>query len=91
METALWHLWWVWLAAALGLAILEIVVPGFIFLGFAAGAALVALLVLLPLNLGLATLLASFAILSLISWIVLRRVLRRPDDQTRVIREDINK
>ena len=91
METALWHLWWVWLAAALGLAILEIVVPGFIFLGFAAGAALVALLVLLPLDLGLATLLASFAILSLISWIVLRRALRRPDDQTRVIREDINK
>ncbi|SEL05142.1 NfeD-like C-terminal, partner-binding [Roseovarius azorensis] len=91
METALWHLWWVWLAAALGLAILEIVVSGFIFLGFAAGAALVALLVLLPFDLGLATLLASFAILSLTSWIVLRRAFRRPDDQTRVIREDINK
>ena len=91
MQTALFHLWWVWLAAALGLAIFEIVVPGFIFLGFAAGAALTALVVLLPLDLGLAALLAVFAILSLVSWLVLRRLLRPPDDQTRVIREDINK
>jgi len=87
METALWHLWWVWLAAALGLAIVELIVPGFIFLGFGIGAALVALLVLLPLDLGLTSLLAIFAGLSLLSWIVLRR----SDDQTRVIREDINK
>ncbi|NCQ23255.1 MAG: hypothetical protein COW54_08080 [Rhodobacteraceae bacterium CG17_big_fil_post_rev_8_21_14_2_50_63_15] len=91
METALWHLWWVWLAAALGLAIVELIVPGFIFLGFGIGAALVALLVLLPLDLGLTSLLAIFAGLSLLSWIVLRRLLRRSDDQTRVIREDINK
>jgi hypothetical protein len=59
MDTVLWHLWWVWLAAALGLAILEILVPGFIFLGFAVGAA--------------------------------RRLFRAPDDQSRIIREDINK
>lgn len=91
METALWHLWWVWLAAALCLAIVEIIVPGFIFLGFGIGAALVTLLVLLPLDLGLTTLLAIFAGLSLAAWIALRRALRRPDDQTRVIREDINK
>lgn len=90
-ETALWHLWWVWLAAALGFAILETLLPSFIFLGFAVGAALVAVLVLLPIDLGLAALLAAFAILSLVAWAVLRRLLRRPDDQTRVIREDINK
>ena len=88
---ALWGLWWVWLSAALGLGILEILVPGFIFLGFAIGAALVAGLVLLPLNLSLTALLAIFAILSLIAWIVLRRVFSAPDDQSRVIREDINK
>lgn len=87
----LWQLWWVWLAAALGLAILETLIPGFVFIGFAIGAAIVALLVLLPLNLGLTSLLAVFAILSLIAWLVLRRVFRTPDDQTRVIHEDINK
>ncbi len=88
---ALWHLWWVWLAAALGLAILETLAPGFIFLGFAAGAALTALVVLLPWQPGLAALLAIFAVLSLVSWLVLRRLFRTPDDQTRTFHEDINK
>ncbi len=88
---ALWQLWWVWAAAALVLAILETVLPGFVLLGFAAGAALVAVLVLLPLDLGLSALLAIFAVFSLGAWIGLRRAFRRPDDQTRVIREDINK
>ena len=89
--SALWQVWWVWAAAALVFAILETVLPGFVLLGFACGAALVALLVLLPLDLGLSALLAIFVLFSLLSWIVLRRALRRPDDQTRVIREDINK
>lgn len=90
-ETALWQLWWVWLAAALGLAILETFAPGFIFLGFAVGAAATALVVLLPLGLGLPALLAVFAVLSLVAWVVLRRLFRGQDDQTRVIDEDINK
>lgn len=91
MDMAVWTLWWVWLSAALGFAILEVMVPGFIFLGFAVGAGVVALLVLLPLGLGLTALMALFAILSLIAWIILRRVFSAPDDQSRVIREDINK
>ena len=90
-DLVLWQLWWVWLAAALLLGILEVLVPGFIFLGFAVGAAGVALLVLLPVNLGAPALLAVFAILSLIAWLVLRRLFRAADDQTRVIHEDINK
>ena len=90
-DLVLWQLWWVWLAAALGLAILEVMVPGFIFLGFAIGAAVVGLLVLLPLQLGLTALLAIFGGLSLIAWILLRRTFRSADDQTRIIEEDINK
>lgn len=35
-------LWWVWASAALGLAILELIVPAHVFLGFAVGAAAVA-------------------------------------------------
>jgi len=70
---------------------LEIVIPGFIFIGFACGAAVVALLVLLPVELGLTPLLAIFAAASLLAWVVLRRIFRKTDDQTRTIHEDINK
>ena len=89
-DTALWSLWWVWLAAGLGLAIFETLVPGFIFLGFAVGAALMAGVVALFPGLGLPVLLAVFAVLSLIAWTVMRRAFRTPDDQTRIIRKDIN-
>jgi len=89
---AFWTLWWVWIAAALGLAILEVLAPGFIFLGFAIGAALIGLaLGLLPWTPGLPALLAVFAVLSLIAWAIMRRAFRAPNDQTRVIHEDINK
>lgn len=86
-----WSLWWVWLGGALALAILELLVPGFIFLGIAVGAGLTAGIVALAPDLGLSTLMAIFGGLSLVSWLVLRRVFRSPDDQTRVIHEDINK
>jgi membrane protein implicated in regulation of membrane protease activity len=91
MEAALWQLWWIWAAAALVLAMLEILVPGFVFLGFACGAAAVAIVVLLPVDPGLAALLALFAGLSLLAWIAMRRLFLKKDDQTRVIDEDINK
>ena len=91
METELWHLWWVWLAVAVALTILETVTSGFVFLGFAFGAAVMTIVVLTPAKLGLAASLAIFALLSLICWLVLRRLFRAPDDQTRIIREDINK
>jgi len=88
---ALWSLWWIWMAAALVLAILEVAVPGFIFLGFAAGAAVTGLVLLLPFDPGPAALLAVFAIMSLAAWLVLRRIFRARDDQSRIIHEDINK
>ena len=83
-------LWWVWMAAALALAILEVLAPGFIFLGFAAGAALVGLLLLTPATPRLAALLAIFALLSLIAWAILRRTFRRPGGDARHIDHDIN-
>ncbi|MFK7937952.1 MAG: NfeD family protein [Roseovarius sp.] len=91
VSLALWQLWWVWLTAALGLAIFEVIVPGFIFLGFAIGAAIVALLLLTPMTIGLTGLLVVFGALSLIAWIILRRLFKSADDQTRIIHEDINK
>ena len=42
-----WSLWWVWMVGALLLAILEVLAPAQIFLGFAAGAAGVGLALLI--------------------------------------------
>ncbi|MEM9427760.1 MAG: hypothetical protein AAGA06_13770 [Pseudomonadota bacterium] len=91
MEHALWSLWWVWAAAALVFAIIEVLAPGFVFLGFAIGAAAVALfLANLGLSLGLPLLLLIFAGLSLAAWLVLHRVFARPEGQAKIIRKDIN-
>jgi membrane protein implicated in regulation of membrane protease activity len=83
--------WWVWLCAALAIAILELLMPGYIFLGIAAGAAVMALLVALLGPFGPPTLIALFAGLSLVAWLALRRLFRASDDQTRYFDEDINK
>ena len=48
MADPFWLTWWIWMAAALALGILEIVLPGFIFLGFAIGAAITGILLILP-------------------------------------------
>lgn len=83
-------LWWVWMAAALVFGILELLIPGFIFLGFAFGAAAVGIVLFLPISAGATALLAVFAIFSLVSWIVLKRLFKGPAGQRRIIREDIN-
>ncbi len=84
-------IWWAWLAAALGLAILEMLVPGFIFLGFAIGAALVGLMLLGPMALLSAPLiLLIFAALSLATWLLLRRIFALPHGQVKTFDHDIN-
>lgn len=89
-EAALWSLWWIWLAAALILAILEVLAPGFMFLGFAIGAVIVGLMLLTPFSPGLPALLAIFAVLSLVAWGGLRTAFRREDGAARHIDHDIN-
>lgn len=87
---AIWSLWWVWLSSALVLAILEVLVPGFIFLGFACGAAIVGVILLTPLTPGLPALLTLFAMLSLLSWLALRRFFVAPGGGARLVHKDIN-
>ncbi|SEK27451.1 NfeD family protein [Roseovarius nanhaiticus] len=88
----LWQLWWVWIAAALLLGITEIVLPGFLALGFAIGGALVGLiLVFAPGLMGLPLLLALWALLSLGAWLGLRRYFRLEKGQVRRVRGDINR
>ncbi|MGR3715086.1 MAG: NfeD family protein [Shimia sp.] len=83
--------WWIWLAGALVLAILEILAPGFVFLGFAVGAAAVGLLLLGPAQLlSIPMILLVFAALSLVAWLIMRRIFALPTGQVKTFDHDIN-
>jgi membrane protein implicated in regulation of membrane protease activity len=85
------NLWWAWLAAALALGILEILAPGFIFLGFAIGAVVMAALIaIVPSVVSLPVALAVFSGLSLVSWIVLRIAFKSQSSGARRVTHDIN-
>ena len=88
-----WSLWWVWMVGALLLAILEVLAPAQIFLGFAAGAAGVgvALLIGIPgLGSSLPVMLLIFAALSLVAWLLLRPLLGVRKGQVKHFEHDIN-
>ncbi len=83
--------WWAWIVLGFALGVLEVLVPGFIFLGFAIGAVLTGVLVgvgLAPAS--LPVLLLVFAIGSLVAWLVLRRILGVREGQVKVWDKDIN-
>ena len=88
--------WIFWAIAALVLAILEVLAPSFIFLGFAIGAAAVALLIglggpMAAMMVGSVPItILVFAALSLVSWIALRRILGVRKGQIKVFDTDIN-
>jgi inner membrane protein len=92
----MWFEWWVWGAAAIVLAIGEILLPSFVLLGFGIGAGLIALILLAggPLAAMIAgtvpMLLLSFAVMSLIAWLVLRRVVGVRHGQVKTFDSDIN-
>ena len=92
-------LWWVWIIAALLLAMLEVVAPAQIFLGFALGAAAVGLGLLagVPELAGLPevvnsvpTMLLIFAVLSLVAWLILRPLMGVRHGQVKHFEHDIN-
>ena len=85
-------LWWLWLCAALALGISEVMLPGFIFLGFAIGALAMTLffgvsgMVLTP-----PVTLLAFAAVSLIAWLGLRHFFAAPGGgQVKTFDRDIN-
>jgi membrane protein implicated in regulation of membrane protease activity len=89
----LWATWWVWAVAGLVLAILEVLLPGFVLLGFALGALTVAGFLLIadpswipgPAGLGL-----GFALASGLAWLALRRLFRLRGEKPKIWRRDIN-
>lgn len=92
----MWADWWVWGVAAIVLAIGEVLIPGFVLLGFAVGAGVVALVLLVggPLAVwlggSLPVLLLVFAVVSLVSWLALRRWAGVYRGQVKTFDRDIN-
>ena len=79
------------MSAALLLATAEVIIPGWIFLGFAIGAFAMGLLLLLGVNgLSLPISLVVFAILSLVAYVGLRLVFGLKTGQVRTFDTDIN-
>lgn len=92
MTGALWLIWWIWGIAALSLVVVEILLPGFIALGFGIGAGLIAVLLLIVPDLVVAPslLILLFAVLSLAAWLMLRRMFSLPTGQVKTFDRDIN-
>lgn len=87
----LWEQWWVWMSGAVLLATLEVLAPGYIFLGFALGALALGLLLLINLPLGgLATTILVFALLSLAAYLIMRRVFGLKSGSVKIWDRDIN-
>lgn len=89
----IWAEWWIWMAAALVLAIAEILAPGFILLGFAIGAGVTGLALLGDIawiSESLPRLLVLFSFVSLIAWFGLRRLVGIRKGQVKIWHTDIN-
>ena len=78
------------MAAALALATLEVLIPSFISLGFAIGAAVMGLLTLVGITFTLPITLVVFAVASLIAYIGMRYFFALPKGQVKHWDTDIN-
>lgn len=89
--------WWLWALGAVVLAILEVVVPTYILLGFAVGAGGVSIGLLTGLLAGLAAsahgvawLAVIFAVCSLLAWLGLRALFGKPGGGAQTFDKDVN-
>ena len=90
MLTTLIGTWWAWVILGFALGVLEVLAPGFIFLGFAVGAVVTGILVGFGIPAGPAALILIFAVVSVAAWLVLRRVVGVREGQVKVWDRDIN-
>jgi membrane protein implicated in regulation of membrane protease activity len=86
----MWGVWWVWMVAGFALGVLEVLAPGFIFLGFAIGAVVTGLVVALGITASFPLLLLIFAVLSFIAWLILKRAFGRVEGQVKLWDRDVN-
>lgn len=85
-----WLLWWVWVAVAVLLGLLEVLLPAFVFLGFSAGAFATAVLVALGVDAGIGGTLLAFALISSVAYGALRLLLGSQGGRGRIVERDIN-
>lgn len=83
--------WWVWAVAAIALLGLEIIAPGFLFLGFGVGAGVMAILLATGLfGSNIAAIALTFALVSLVAWLAMRQIFGVRKGQVKVWDKDIN-
>jgi inner membrane protein len=82
--------WWAWIVLGFALGVLEILSPGFLFLGFAIGAAVTGILVGLGIPAGFFALVLIFAVVSVVAWVLLRRTVGVREGQVKIWDRDIN-
>lgn len=82
---------WIWLIAALVLAGLELVLPGWVFMGAAAAVGLMGVVILTGWwTFGLPVTLVVTALISAVVWYVLRRIAGGSKGDVRIWDRDIN-
>ncbi|MGO4917250.1 NfeD family protein [Pseudogemmobacter sp. W21_MBD1_M6] len=86
----MWSLWWVWMVAGIGLAILEVIAPAFVLLGFSIGALAIGLMQLVGLVFDLPLTLVIFAIISLGCWLALRKIFGVRHGNPKIWHKDVN-
>lgn len=92
----MWTGWWLWLIAGVALAVLEMLAPAFVLLGFSVGAFAVGLVFWVggpfaaTLAGSLPLTLVFFAAISLVAWLGLRHLLGHSQSQVKTFHRDIN-
>ena len=83
--------WWAWVVGGVVIGGLEILLPGYVFLGFAVGAVLTGGLIAIGLLGGsFAVSMLVFAVLSVIAWAAMRAILGTRAGQVKRFDRDIN-
>jgi inner membrane protein len=87
----MWTTWWVWIVGGFALGVLEVIIPGYIFLGFAIGAVFTgALIGIGVLGSSLPVAILIFALASLAAWYALRALLGKHEGQVKIWDKDVN-
>lgn len=92
----LWQAWWIWVVAGFVLALIELALPGYVFLGTAVGAVVTGIVMWLGLPpaawiaASLANALLFLACVSVVAWVLMRWFLGVRKGQVKVWDRDIN-
>ena len=82
--------WWIWVLGGLAIGALELMAPGYMFLGFAAGAMAAAATSWLGLLTGFPAQLALAAVVSLVVWAAMRAAFPLQRGAVKRFTRDIN-